>query len=283
MKVSTFTGAPPARALGALRARLGEPALSLWQREPRLAAFGLLMLVLMLPAFVLLGLDDRVLRGVNVWVKPLKFMASTGLLALTTAWFVGHLPAAVRQGRAVRWIAAVLIATAAFEVGYITLQAALGQASHFNVGDAFHGAMYTLMGLAALMLTATQPALAWLVWKHGDRRIAPAYRRSVILGLVLTFALGASAGVLLGGLQPPTGPGLPVVGWSTTGGDLRVPHFIGIHAEHALPLLGAAVAAWRHGVALVNAAAVAGSLLWAATLVQALMGQPLVGPPLLAG
>ena len=59
-----------------LRWRLGEPALGWREREPRLFAFGLLMLVLMLPAGLALGLDDRTLRGVNVWIKPLKFMAA---------------------------------------------------------------------------------------------------------------------------------------------------------------------------------------------------------------
>jgi hypothetical protein len=255
------------------------PWLALWQREPRLVAFALLMLALMLPAAIGLGLDERVLRGVNVWVKPMKFMASVALLALTTAWFAALLPDAVRRGRAFSLLVWTVIATGGFEVVYITLQAALGQASHYNVGDPFHAAMYTLMGIGALLLTATQPWLAWLIWRHGERNVAPAYRLAVLLGLVLTFVLGASVGMLLGGGQPATGVGLPLVGWSRTMGDFRVAHFIGIHAGQVLPLAGFALARWQPRAALAGVwlATALWTALWAFTLWQALAGRPLIG------
>lgn len=261
-------------------ARAGQsPWVALWRREPRLVAFALLMLALMLPAAIGLGLDERVLRGVNVWVKPLKFMSSVALLALTTAWFAPLLPAAVRRGRAFSLLVGTLIATGGFEVGYITLQAALGEASHYNVGDPVHALLYTLMGLAALVLTATQPWLAWLIWRHGERRVAPSYRLGVLLGLGLTFVLGASVGILLGGAQPASGVGLPVVGWSRSMGDLRVAHFVGIHAGQVLPLAGFALARWRPGAAVAGVWGVTAlwTALWAGTLWQALSGRPLLG------
>lgn len=251
----------------------------LWRREPRLVAFAALMLACTAPSALGLALDERTLREVSVWVKPMKFMASTAMLALTTAWFAALLPEPVRRGPAFTALVWTLIATAGFEVAYISFQAALGQDSHYNVGTPFHAAMYSLMGTAAVVLTATQPWLAWLIWRHGRRGVAPAYRLAVLLGLVLTFVLGAGAGIMLGGGSPAPGPGLPVLGWSRVAGDLRAAHFVGIHAAQVLPLIGFALASWRPRAALTGVwlAAAAWSALWAAVLLQALAGRPLIG------
>jgi hypothetical protein len=174
----------------------------------------------------------------------MKFALSIAMVALTTAWFAGHLPASSRDGRAMGRIVWLLIATGTFELAYISLQAALGQASHYNQADALHGAMYDLMGMAALLLTATQPMLALQLYRHPDPAQPPAYRQAMLLGLVLTFFFGATAGGLLAGLQPPeSAPRLPLFGWSLAGGDLRPAHFLGIHAEQLLPLVGFACAA----------------------------------------
>lgn len=86
---------------------------------------------------------------------------------------------------------------------------------------------------------------------------------------------------------PDGGPGMPLTGWSLTGGDLRIAHFVGMHGLQALPLLAmllAAVAGSRAGLdqvrrgrlVLVGAAAYVGLvvlLTW-----QALRGQPLLHP-----
>nr|WP_316641493.1 hypothetical protein [uncultured Roseateles sp.] len=263
----------PLRAAAWLTPRLMTELLA---RERRLALFAALLLALLLPLGLAWGLDERVLRGANVWIKPIKFALSIAVLALTTAWFIGHLPVAQRRGRAVNRIVWLLITTGSFELAYITLQAALGQASHYNVGDAWHGLMYTLMGIAALALTATQPLLAWQLYRHPDPRRPAAYRLAVLLGLVLTFALGAGVGMLLGNLQPPDGgAALPLLGWALGGGDLRPAHFIGIHAGQLLPLVGlaAAAVAGRHARPVVWVSALAYAMLFAVLLAWGLSGR----------
>lgn len=252
---------PAARPSGlqALRRVAGE----LLARERRLALYGALLLALLLPMAIAWGADDRVLRGVSVWIKPMKFALSIAVLALTTAWFAGHLPAQRRASRAMDWIVWLLIGAGSFELGYITLQAALGQGSHYNVGDLLHGVMYSLMGIGALALTATQPMLAWQLYRHADASRPTVVHQAVQLGLVLTFVFGAGAGMVLSTMQPPEVAQLPLLGWSMAGGDLRPAHFVGIHAEQALPLVAFAVAglgARRARVVLVAASTVYSAL-----------------------
>jgi hypothetical protein len=81
------------------------------------------------------------------------------------------------------------------------------------------------------------------------------------------------------------GPGLPIVGWSTDGGDLRVAHFVGLHALQVLPLLGWLLTTyapvWISPKARARIVGAAGALWLALTLLvfwQALRGQPLIRP-----
>jgi hypothetical protein len=213
--------------------------------EPRLARAGLAILALMAPTALALALDPRSLNDIPIWIKPLKFQASVGLYLLTLAWFLAALPERIRRGRVAGALVAAAIGASLFEIAYITLQAARGLASHYSVDDPFHAAMYTLMGIGAVTLTAVSPAVAALLWRHRPARWTTAFWLSAILGLALTFVLGAGAGAVLsagdghwiGGVRSDAG-GVPVFGWSRTGGDLRAAHFLGMHALHGLPIVG---------------------------------------------
>jgi hypothetical protein len=273
MTTLTIASTHPACVIAPLRAWPAE----LLARERRLAVYGALLLALLLPMALAWGLDERTLRGANVWIKPMKFALSIAVLSLTTAWFIGHLPAARRSSRATDWIVWLLIGAGSFELAYITVQAALGQGSHYNVGDAFHATMYTLMGIGAVVLTTTQPMLAWQLYRHPDRRRPAAYRHAVLIGLVLTFLFGAGIGGLLSASPPPSGGlTLPLLGWSLGGGDLRPAHFFGIHAEQVLPLVGFIVTALglRHARATVWATALGYSALFAWLVVWGVSGRP---------
>ena len=215
--------------------------LILFERERWLTRYAELMFALFFATAVLWAVDERVVREVNVWAKPMKFMAATGFLALTTAVFLALLPTHARAQRSVQGMVWVLVLTSAFEVGYITLQGALGNASHYNVSHPLLAVMFGLMALAAVGLTATQGYLAWVVMKNGLTWGQPVFVQSVVWGLALTFVLATLSGFVLGGLQPPPGQGLPLVGWHLSGGDARPAHFLGVHANQLLPLLGLAL------------------------------------------
>jgi hypothetical protein len=267
-------------ATGAPRWQPGAWLAACWRQQRALTVFALLMALAMLPTAVALGLDERSLRGVNVWMKPLKFMASLGLFAITTAWFIGLLPQARWHSRPVRVVAWVIIGFGGAEIIYIVLQAALGEASHYNFSDVLHIRLYSLMGLGALAMTATQPVLAWQIVRHGRADLHPTWRAAVVAGLVLTFLLGAGAGGLLGSMQPPAGAGLPVVGWHLAGADLRPAHFLGLHAQQFLPLAGLALLGLppRPGAWALGAFTLGYVGLWALAVQRGLLGAVLTVP-----
>ena len=199
--------------------------------------YGLSMVIALAITYLLSWFDLRTLRDVGIWAKPMKFMAATAVFCITTVWLTTLVNATVGTSAAFKGVAALIIITSFFEVAYISLQAARGEPSHYNTNDAFHIFMFALMGVMAVGLTASQAWLAWLIWSDlGDAPLS-ATTLGVLLGLVLTFVLATVSGFQLGGHQPPSGLGLPLVGWHWKN-DLRPAHFLGVHAQQFIPLAG---------------------------------------------
>ena len=202
-----------------------------------LVSYGLIMLLALVFCYVWSLSDHRLIREVGVWVKPMKFMLSTALFALTTVWVLKVAHSDLDQMPVYPWIVTLLVLTSLFEVVYISYQASQGSASHYNVSDPFHAFMFGVMAVAAVGLTFSQAWLAWEIWneqKGADLRVETL---GVIIGLTMTFVLSTISGFMLGGNQPPSGQGIPIVGWHLYK-DIRPAHFLGVHAQQLIPLWG---------------------------------------------
>ena len=197
-------------------------------------------------AVVTLGgifLDPRILTGVPIWLKPFKFAISLSLYAVTLAWMLTLLP---RRSRVAEWAATVIVAAASIEIVVIVTQAIRGTTSHYNETSALNSALWQSMGSSIMVLFAAHFVIAVVVLRRRIADRASAYAIRLGLGLALLGMLAAVPMVMPPGASfgqahtvglPDGGPGLPLVGWSTVGGDLRIGHFVGLHGLQALPLL----------------------------------------------
>ncbi len=271
------------------------------------ASLGLLAVSLLLQL-----VDPREVLGISTWVKPGKFGASVALTAGTLAVLLRWLQPLTRG---MRRAVGVTVSLLALELVVITVQAARGVPSHFNTSSPLNGLLFTVMGAA---ITVVWVAFGYLTWRSFRQPFAErAMGWGIRLGL-LGMVIGSGLGFLMPRPTPaqlesmkagrPTpaigahavgvpdgGPGLPVTGWSTEGGDLRAPHFIGMHALQVLPLLGwglgrrarsrargqagqaGGVGAGREARVMV-AAGIGYLGVTGALLLQALRGQPLFAP-----
>jgi len=258
--------------------------LSLFHAPGRSMVYAQLTLVaaLMLIAILIWGLfDSRTLGGDQVWVKPAKFAASFVIHFGTLAIIIAFMSPEVAQRRIIAITGWILAAVFIFEMAYIIIQAARAQHSHFNHTTPFHSAMYSLMGLGAVVLIAMPLAIAWLA--KNDVAFGPATQAGILLGAIVSFVLtlviagylGNQGGHFVGHQSDPQRV-LPFLGWSTEVGDLRPAHFFALHALQILPLIGLYADRIGQGIFIVWVAAIAYAALTAGLFVQALLGQPLI-------
>ncbi|CAM4383987.1 hypothetical protein [Deinococcus marmoris] len=268
-----------------------------WKTNRPLTFVGLLSVILLLVCLVGMVVDNRMVTGMPAWDKPAKFAISFLLYSFTLIWMLGFIEG--KRARLARIVSALTAVGAVVELLIITAQAARGTTSHFNVGASLDATLYYLMGGFVLLIWLMNllAAALLLLQPLPDR----AFAWSLRLGLVLTLIGGSIGAVMTAptsaqlGQDPPTvvgahsvggtdgGPGLRFLGWSTTHGDLRVSHFVGLHALQAGPLLFWLVGrrrSWtaRQRVGLVWTAA--GAYLGLITLLfwQAQRGQSVIAP-----
>ena len=253
---------------------------------------------------VLALVDQQQISGADRWLKPWKFSVSITVYVLTLAWMTRLVRRHRRTALAMAGVATVAMSV---ELAIIIVQAGRARMSHFNTQTPLDATLWSIMGQLILLVWVATVVLA-LVLLRERAAVGAGLAVGVHWGLAVTVVGMLSAAFMVDPLNrwaearaggPPSaadgshtigaldgGPGLPLLGWSTVAGDLRVGHFVGLHALQLLPLLGWLLdrsLRWtdRQRRQLVRTAGVAHLGLVVLLVWQALRGESLVHPGLL--
>jgi hypothetical protein len=241
-------------------------------RNESLFWFGLLCLSLSIIFLVLTKITSTQVHGVNAWFKPFKFAVSIGLFSWTMALYCDYL-----SDFNVTPFNSTVITLFGFELIYIIFQASKGQLSHFNISTPTHSLIYSLMGLIAVLVTLYTAYIGLLFLTQSFPNLPNYYVWSIRLGILIFIVFSFEGGLMGSRMNHSVGAindnsNWWILGWSKTVGDLRVSHFIGMHALQILPLLSFYI--FKNTKATIVISIIYG-LLATTTLVQALKGKPI--------
>lgn len=251
---------------------------SLIRKNRPLSFYVGLVSFLMIPVYLLLSqLDPRTVMGINTWIKPIKFAVSIGIFLWTMAWFLDQLnDFPVFRNRMEKYFVIAL----SVELILITLQAGRGVQSHFNNSTILNSVIYGIMGLfifPMMVVPILMDRKFKLLSSKFDPRVLISIRFSLwilaiasIIGFIISQRLAHAVGV------PDGGPGLPLVNWSKNGGDIRIAHFVGIHALQVLPLFAFLAIKQSWNTLSVKIVSIGYGILVGAVFVNAMFGRPLI-------
>ncbi len=273
----------------------------LWGNGRLLTISALIYFALFIGTIIASLLDARILTGAPIWIKPMKFAISSLLYTATLAWMLSYING---RTRLIKFLAGGITLALGIEVALIVVQAFRGVRSHFNFATLLDERIFNAMGM--LIMIVWLLSLVAAIFLLRQRLGNPAFSWGLRLGLLVAL-LGALLGFsmtiptetqlatfdtdtpssIIGAHSvgvPDGGEGLPLTGWSTEGGDLRIAHFVGLHALQILPLAAIFInRRFRHlnefrRVSLVWIAALGYLGFIALVFWQALRGQPLIAP-----
>jgi hypothetical protein len=226
-------------------------------------------------------IDPRTVTGLNPWIKPMKFCLSIAFYTFSFSILLGLVDGFEKM---CLWIGRGIAATMYVEIICITLQAARGVTSHYNITTSFDSTLFAVMG-AAIALNTIFDSFVFGLFVLTPQPMGTGVLWGIRFGLMTFIAAGFVGGMMIMN-QAHTigaadgGAGLPFVNWSTKNGDLRVAHFLGMHGIQILPLFGlmvdriVKVDAVRAGIVTVAAAGFAWFMWWQTQV--ALAGQPFI-------
>ncbi|MDA7501925.1 hypothetical protein N8482_01490 [Chitinophagales bacterium] len=194
-------------------------------------------LVFALASILGILIDERTLMGVNVWIKPFKFLISNAIYILTVGFLMTLYPYSKRKQKLLNGIVSW---TLLIESVLIICQASRGVQSHYNTSHPFDGLVFAAMGVF-IAINVLIMALFIFDTIRLKLKTPKLLQWAILLGWVILFFGSWIGGQMISQMShnigvTDGGPGLPLVNWSTIAGDLRVAHFFGLHGLQVIPI-----------------------------------------------
>ena len=188
-------------------------------------------------------LDPNQITGAPAWMKPAKFAFSIAIYLLTMRWILSFVRG---HARLLLVLSVGIVVGLVAEIALVEMQVIRGTTSHYNEATAFDaGVFYAMGGIVTIVLIATIAAGVLALRQRGlDAGLAAGLRWGIavcVLGMLAAVTMifnkgwNDSGGHTVGAVDG--GAGMPITGWSLEHGDLRIGHFVGLHALQLLPLL----------------------------------------------
>ena len=209
-------------------------------RKTSSACYWVVIIHLVLLAICMVGLliDDRMLMGINVWLKPFKFVISGTIYIATVGYLLSLYPFSSKK---IKVIDNIVAWTLLFEILIIVGQGARGVQSHYNESSLIDGVLFGFMGFF-IAINVIIMAFMLIETVRLKMKVNMPMRIAIGLGWVIVLFGSAVGGQMIGQMAHNVGvvdggKGIPFLNWSTIAGDLRIAHFFGLHGIQILPLV----------------------------------------------
>jgi hypothetical protein len=201
-------------------------------------------------------IDDRILQYVPIWLKPFKFSVSSLVFISSILYFLKYIP----NKKFIVVTNKIVSYGLMIELIIIYLQVFRGRMSHFNNQTIEDMILFQIMAITIVCVWLGFGVYAWKLFKTSEYADDMIYK-GIQVGTIITFLTMPFAftmpqpsktqlqeiiknksqiGLVVGSHtvdEKDPSQTYPLTGWAKTGGDLRIAHFLGLHALQILPIL----------------------------------------------
>jgi len=270
----------------------------LWQKDLWIGwYFSLICLLISISGLII---DDRILQYVPIWLKPFKFSISSLIFISSILYFLKY----ISNKKYLLITNKVVSYGLMIELFIIFLQVFRGRMSHFNNQTLEDMILFQIMAITIVCVWLGFGVYAWKLFKTSEYMDDIIFK-GIQVGVIITFLTmpfaftmpqpsktqlqeiiknKSQVGLIIGSHtvneKDPTQT-IPLTGWAKTGGDLRIAHFLGLHALQIIPILSILLNGMSLSIPnkknILRAIGLFYFLFVVMVLIQALKGIPLFG------